>query len=143
MTKKVYGRHGSRWVALQGLYAWQMTQTPLRSIHTELLSGELDSNVAFDREYLYELIEGIEQRHAELDELMTPDLSRALLEVTPIERAILWIALYELKERIEIPYKVIINEAIILAKQFGAQESHKFINGVLDKTAKRLRPAEV
>jgi len=149
MTKKIFGRHGSRWVALQGLYAWQLTQNQLKSIEVDLLAGELKydqmgykEKLSLDKAYFHELMVEISESFAVLDQLIVPHLDRALNDVNPIERAILWIALYELKTRIEIPYKVIINEAILLAKQFGAKESHRFVNGVLDKVAKKVRVKE-
>ncbi len=152
MTKKVHGSHGSRWVALQGLYAVALTGGSLSRIEADLLANTFHSNkdhtdgvshkISFDKPYLHELLDGIGGRKDELDALMAPYLDREVEEISPIEHSILYIALYELKERIEIPYKVIINEAIILAKQFGAQDSHKFVNGVLDKAAKQVRSRE-
>jgi N utilization substance protein B len=151
MIKKVHGRHGARWVALQGLYAWQMSKQPLVKIEEDLVSrffeskelnAELQIEISFDKAYLHELLTNIDLMQSELDELTLPHLDRAVNEVHAIERAILWIAIYELKARPETPYKVIINEAILLAKQFGAQDSHKFINGVLDKAAKEIRARE-
>lgn len=154
MTKKIHGRHGARWVALQALYAWELTGTSLARIEEDLITDAfcLDAQetqqeswpkITCDKEYVSELLEGISTRKMELDALIVPHLDRAVEEVNPIEHAILRMALYELQERVEIPYKVIINEAIILAKQFGAQDSHKFVNGVLDKAAKVVRVREV
>lgn len=151
MTKKIHGRHGARWVALQGLYAWSLSGGSLNRIEEDLLSNEVSfiendkelmPKISFDKAYLHELLHAIGSRRAEMDGLMVPYLDRNLEEVNPIEYAILSIAVYELKERVEIPYKVVINEAIILAKQFGAQDSHKFVNGVLDKAAKVIRGRE-
>lgn len=151
MTKKIHGRHGARWVALQGLYAWSLSGGSLMKIEDDLLNqdslfAEVDNKdpikISFDKAYLHELFEAIGTRKEELDKLIAPHLDRSLQDVNPIEHAILRIALYELKERLEIPYKVVINESIILAKQFGAQDSHKFVNGVLDKAAKILRQRE-
>lgn len=145
---KIHGRHGSRWVALQGLYAGLLTGGSLLAIEQDLITNEhlKDNNstqkISFDKDYLSELLTAINNRAAELDELIAPYLDRAINELSPIEHAILRIATYELKERLEIPYKVVINEAILLAKQFGAQDSHKFVNGVLDKAAKILRQRE-
>lgn len=152
MTKKVHGRHGSRWAALQGLYAWQLSGSSLAKIEEDLHTGtfhiepekmEEPIKISFDKDYLHELMFNVGHQCDELDELISPHLDRPLSDVHAIEHAILWIALYEFKERLEIPYKVIINEAILLAKQFGAQDSHKFINGVLDKAAKVMREREV
>ena len=143
MTKKVFGRHGSRWVALQGLYAWQLSGAPLSRIEEDLRSGfHLEEKISFDKDYFHELMMAIFYQQDELDQLMLPYVDRGLSEIQPIEHAILWIAFYELKNKIETPAKVIINEAIILAKEFGATESHKFINGVLDKAAKIIRERE-
>lgn len=149
MIKKVHGRHGARWGALQGLYAWQLTGAPLAQIEADLCEGNFqfdlekkENKFSFDKEYLHELLWAIINHNHELDELIKPHLDRSLPEVHSIEHGILWIAIYEFKERSEIPYKVIINEAILLAKLFGAKDSHKFINGVLDKAAKILRPKE-
>jgi len=137
---KVQGRHGSRWVALQGLYAWQISKRPLAEIEEDLLAGNLhEAPVAYNKVFLHELFQAIHEQSDVLDSLIIPHLDRPLNEVHPVEHAILWMAIYELKDRAETPYKVIINEAILLAKQFGAQDSHKFINGVLDKAAKVLR----
>jgi len=99
--------------------------------------------ISFDAAYVRELIHEIAARKSTLDDLMGPHLDRPLDELSTIEYAILLIALYELSERPEIPYKVVINEAILLAKQFGAQDSHKFVNGVLDKAAKLARSREL
>ncbi|MBS0287417.1 MAG: transcription antitermination factor NusB [Proteobacteria bacterium] len=144
MTKKVHGRHGARWAALQGLYAWQLSGVSISKIETDLHEGTFQEiEFSFDKPYLHELLSQISAQKSELDELITPHLDRPLNEVHAIEHAILWIAMYELKVRLEIPYKVIINEAILLAKQFGAQDSHKFINGVLDKAASQIRANEV
>lgn len=150
MTKKVHGRHGARWAALQGLYAWQLSSVPIAKIESDLHDGTFQDQsdtisikFSFDKEYAHELLTQIAEHKDDLDELIVPHLDRPLVEVHAVEHAILWIAVYELKTRLEIPYKVIINEAILLAKQFGAQDSHKFINGVLDKAAMSLRASEV
>lgn len=144
VLKRIHGRQGSRWAALQALYAWQMTQNSLASIEADLLLNEFKDEsqtvqIAFNKEFLHELITKIPAQISELDTLILPYLDRPIEEVHPIEHAILWIASYELKDRLETPYKVILNEAIILAKEFGAQDSHKFINGVLDKAGKIIR----
>lgn len=147
---KVHGRHGARWVAVQGLYAWQLSGLSLSKIEADLLAKpfQLEKyhteklDISFDKAYLHELLFAVQEQYDDLDQLMLPHLDRPINELQPIEHAILWIALYELKDRIEIPYKVIINEAILLAKQFGAQDSHKFVNGVLDEAAKELRARE-
>lgn len=142
--KRIHGRQGARWAALQGLYAWQLAENSTASIEADLLLDQFTEEtdqveIAFNKPFLHELLTQIPQRKSELDELLLPYLDRALDEVHPVEHAILWIAAYELKERLETPYKVILNEAIILAKEFGAQDSHKFVNGVLDKAGRAIR----
>lgn len=151
-SKKVHGRHGSRWLALQGLYAWVLTGNSLARIEEDLVAKDFQFNpqtvdimpkISFDSAYVHELIHEIAARISHLNDLIVPHLDRALADLNPVEYVVLLIAMYELSERHEIPYKVIINEAILLAKQFGAQDSHKFVNGVLDKAAKVVRTREV
>ncbi|MBS0288731.1 MAG: transcription antitermination factor NusB [Proteobacteria bacterium] len=152
MGNKVHGRHGARFAALQGLYAWQLSDQAISAIERDLQAdiflpfaqnNEEQLKISFDKAYLHELLANIAQQKSMLDELISPHLDRGLKEIHPIEHAILWIGIYELQTRIEIPYKVILNEAILLAKLFGAQDSHKFINGVLDKAARALRETEL
>jgi len=144
-AKKVYGRHGSRWVAVQGLYAWQLSGNALQQIEEDLLSGLYaeKSDIAFNKAYLHELLEGVINQAETWDALMLPYLDRSLLELNPVEQAILRIAFYELKTQLQTPYRVIINEAVLLACEFGAQEGHRFVNGVLDKAVRALRPTEI
>lgn len=145
MDKKVRGRHGARWVALQGLYAWAVSGNDIAHIEQDLINrtfaydavGTVSFNQAYFQELLREVTKGVEQ----WDHILQPFLGRSLQDLTPIEHAILRMGIYELKARVEIPYKVIINEAIILAKAFGAQDSHTFINSILDKAAHILRKA--
>jgi N utilization substance protein B len=144
-VKQVYGRHGSRWVALQGLYAWQLSGNTLQRIEEDLLSGLYaeKSEVAFNKAYLHELLVGVINQVETWDALMLPYLDRPLLDLNPVEQAILRIAFYELKMQLQTPYRVIINEAVLLACEFGAQEGHRFVNGVLDKAVRALRPTEI
>jgi N utilization substance protein B len=96
-----------------------------------------------DMEYFQALLNGVAQKVEELDATIKPYLGRLPEELDPVEKAILRIATYELVERMDVPKKVVINEAIELAKSFGAEDSHKFVNGVLDKAIKTLRKDEV
>jgi N utilization substance protein B len=151
MNRRIHGRHGSRWVALQALYAWSLSHEPMAQIEEDLLAknivftaeGEEPLKISFDQEYLHELVHAISERIDELNALLEPHLDRPISDVNPIEHAIILIGIYELYNHLETPYKVIINEAILLAKQFGAQDSHKFANGVLDKAAKVARAREL
>ena len=134
-------RRRARRLAVQGLYEWQITGTEIAEIKKRFLEGKEARQI--DEDYFRELIEGVINRVAELDQHITPYLNRSLEEVDVVERAILRIATYELAHRPDIPYRVIINEGVELAKTFGAEQGHKFINGMLDKIAARLRPVEM
>jgi transcription antitermination protein NusB len=133
-------RRRSREFALQGLYQWQLAHTDPRTIAAELAQSEgfKQSDVG----YFDELLKGVVQEAPMLEQEITPSLDRKYAELSPIERGILLLAGYELLRRTEIPYRVIINEAVELAKQYGGTDGHKFVNGVLDKLAVRLRTWE-
>ena len=95
-----------------------------------------------DREYVHDLLHGVLGQVKTLDELLTPYLDRRVEELSQVEKAILRLGAFELKERQDVPYRVVINEGIELAKVFGAEDSFKYVNGVLDKLARQLRYAE-
>lgn len=135
---KPAARHRARECALQALYSWQLSGNPIMDIEAQFLSERDVKDV--DIAYFRELLTGVTGHYQSLDKMMEPYLSRALHEIGPVEKAVLRIALYELSKRADVPYKVSINEAIELAKQFGAEDSHKFVNGVLDKLAPVIRP---
>lgn len=134
-------RRVSREYAVQTLYTWQLAPLGLEQLLTDFAAQHSFEHA--DIAYWRELVtQGV--RHGdELDECLQAFISRATHELGPVEHAILHIAIYELRDRVDIPYRVIINEAIDLAKYFGAADSHRFINGALDAAAKKLRPIEV
>ncbi len=134
-------RHKARRFALQALYEWQVTHEIISVIVEQYAEEPLMRKA--DAEYFQELLVEIPARHVVLDEYFKPVLDRLHKDLNLVEMAILRIATYELAHRLEIPYKVIINEAIELAKEFGAEESHKYINGVLDQVAQQLRKTEM
>lgn len=135
-------RRMARHYAMQGLYQWQMAGASINAIEAEFRTDNDMKNV--DVEYFHDLLHGVPQHLSELEELFAPFLvERALHELDPVTHALLRMASYELKFRMDVPYKVVINEAVSLAKKFGAEDSHKFINGVLDKTAVVVRAVEV
>lgn len=138
--KKPGSRTRARRLAMQAIYQWLMNDADIVEVEKQYLNDPegKSSNQAF----LSELIRGVEQHQDELAEALLPHLSRPLDEVDPIERAILLLAAYELKFVLSVPYRAVINEAIELAKTYGAEQGHKFINGVLDKLAVDLRPVE-
>lgn len=133
-------RRKARQAALQALYQWQLTQQPPAQVERDFLGS--DAARGADIEYFHELLTNVTANTAELDGDLQPHLDRQIAEIDPIERAILRIGAYELRARLEIPYRVILNEGVELAKTFGADQSHKFVNAVLDKTAAQLRAAE-
>ncbi|WP_312143003.1 transcription antitermination factor NusB, partial [Atlantibacter hermannii] len=124
--------------AVQALYSWQLSHNDIADVEYQFLAEQDVKDV--DVLYFRELLSGVATNSAYLDGLMQPYLSRLLDELGQVERAVLRIALYELSKRQDVPYKVAINEAIELAKTFGAEDSHKFVNGVLDKAAPQIRP---
>lgn len=129
--------------ALQALYQWQLAGQDLRDIEAQF-QQEMDMS-AVDMELFRELLHRVPARADTLDAAFGPLLDRPAEQLDPIERAILRMGTYELEERIDVPYRVVINEAVELAKQFGAEQSHRYINGVLDKVARGvpLRAAEM
>ena len=134
-------RRRSRELALQGLYQWQLTQKDPVMIATEL--SEHDEFGKADVPYFRTLLNGAIDRSAELEAQMAPLLDRSTNELSPIERGILLLGGYELMSELEVPYRVVINEAVELAKSYGGTDGHKYVNGVLDKLAARLRNIEV
>ena len=133
-------RSRARRRALQALYAWQLSGSHMNAV-IEQFRHEQDMEVA-DLDYFEDLLHGVEKHVAELDASLRPYLDREVAEVDPIERAALRLAAYELKHRPDVPYRVVINEAIEVTKRFGADHGHSYVNGVLDKLAGELRSAE-
>lgn len=133
-------RRKARHFGLQALYQWTLSDASLVDIDAEF---RVDNDFRHtDGEYFQALLRGVMQDVDSLEALFSPLLDRALDDLDPIERNLLRMGTFELKERIDVPYKVVINEAVSLAKKFGATESHRYINGVLDKVASELRTAE-
>ncbi|MFT4993401.1 MAG: N utilization substance protein B [Paraglaciecola sp.] len=137
---KPAARRKARELAVQAVYSWQMTKNPLEQIELAMVTSNEMAKV--DTEYFLELLRAVVKNTAELDKKIKPYLGRLPEELDPVEKAILRLATYELISRMDVPKKVVINEAIELAKSFGAEESHKFVNGVLDKAIKTLRKDE-
>lgn len=136
-----HARKRARRLALQALYQWQLSGLDLNKIEQQFIQ-EQDMRRA-DVEYFSELLHKVPACLDELDKELLPYLDRSVEEVDPIERALLRLGAYELKFKMEVPYKVVINEGVNLAKTFGSADSHKFINGILDKVAKQLRAVEL
>ena len=134
------GRRRSRELALQGIYQWQLAKTDPVMIAAQL--AETQGYEQSDADYLRELLHGTIREAKALEEAITPGLDRGYAELSPIERGVLLIATYEMLHHPDVPYRVVINEAVELAKAFGGTDGHKFVNGVLDKLAPQLRPWE-
>ncbi len=133
-------RKHARDKALQALYQWQLSGEDLDWIRDHYVQEQgVNSG---DPEYFLELLYGIPSMVGELDERFGRHVSSFKDHLDPIENNILRIATYELIKHLEIPYRVVLNEAVKLAKSYGADDSHKFVNGVLDPLARELRPAE-
>ncbi|GAA6166742.1 transcription antitermination factor NusB [Sessilibacter corallicola] len=135
-------RRKARHYAMQALYQWQMAGSAINVIEAEFRT-DYDMKPV-DIQYFHELLHEVPAQLDALETVFGKYLQdRQLKELDPITLALLRMATYELKNRIDVPYKVVINESVSLAKKFGASDAHKFINGVLDKTATELRAVEV
>jgi N utilization substance protein B len=134
-------RHQARRFAVQALYGHLLADTPVNEL---LASFRREEN--FDRgdaEYFDRIVRGALAGRPQLEQSFAPYLDRPLAQIDPVEHAILLLAAYELQHCPELPYRVAINEAVELTKVFGATEGHKYINGVVDRMARQLRPAEL
>ena len=133
-------RHRARELALQGIYQWRITAGDEAQIEKQI---HAEKNLGrYDKELFSDLLRGALKQHADLETLLVPHLDRPIDEISPVEFAVLLLGSYELSRHPEVPYKVIINEAVELAKTFGGTDGHKFVNGVLDKLAPQLRAPE-
>lgn len=131
-------RRRSRELALQALYAWQLSGEGAAGLQTQLAESKEFGKA--DSKYFARLLQGTIEDASALERVIAPMLDRKLKELSPVERGILLLAAFELKHAPDIPYRVVINEAIELAKEFGGTDGHKYVNGVLDKLATTLRP---
>ena len=134
-------RSRARRRALQALYAWQLSASPVDKV-IEQFRAEQDMEVA-DLEYFEALVRGVVQHAEELDAVLAKFIDRSVAQVDPIERAVLRIAAFELAHRLDVPYRVVINEAIETTKRFGAEHGHTYVNGVLDRAAAEWRAQEM
>ena len=134
-------RSRARRRALQAVYAWQMSGASAREVIAQF-AHEQAHEVA-DLEYFEDLVLGVDKHCEELDVALAPFLDRDIEQVDPIERAVLRIAAYELRQRRDVPYRVVINEAIETVKRFGSEHGHTYVNGVLDHAAADWRSVEV
>ena len=153
-SKAQQGRRAARELAVQCLYQWQMTGKTMSAVEVEFRSQLADDDLEdhenwhkvmeiADQALFHELVHNVARFRADLDASIAPLLDRKLEELDAIELAILRLGAYELSRRLDVPYRVAINEGVELAKSFGATDGHKYVNGILDKLAGRLRGAEV
>ena len=126
--------------ALQALYAWQMSGGEVGQVIAQF-AHEQAHEIA-DLEYFDDLVRGVVKHRGALDEALAGYLDRTVEEVDPIERAVLRLSAYEMLHRVDVPYRVVLNEAIEIAKRFGSEHGHTFVNGVLDRAAADWRTAE-
>ena len=134
-------RRRARELALQGLYEWLVGRAELTAIDAHM--REQEGFERCDSQHFDALLHGCARESAALDAVLAKHADRKTSEMSPVEHGVLLIGSYELAHCADVPYKVAINEAVELAKTFGGTDGHKYVNGVLDKTALELRPAEV
>ena len=140
MNFSAHARARARRYAMQALYQWDLSGTDLPLIREQFLVNEDFSRT--DQPYFMELLSDLPAQADVVDASIAEFTDRPLAQLDPVERAILRIGIYELQQRIDIPYRVVINEAVQLAKKFGAEQGHAFVNGVLDRAASKLRRTE-
>lgn len=134
------GRRRARRFLVQALYQWQVSGDDPDDVLIQFVDGRNLGNA--DVEYFRDLMRAIPADADALDAQIAPLLERSVTMVDPVERGILRLACYELRDRLEVPGRVVIDEAVELAKAFGAEQGHRFVNGVVDRLARRLRPRE-
>jgi transcription antitermination protein NusB len=134
-------RRKSREFALQGLYQWKLTAGATEDIQKQLQAT--DGFAKADGEHFADLLQGALRNREALEAALNPHLDRPMAELSPVEYAILLLAAYELQHHLDIPYRVVLNEAVELAKTFGGTDGYKYVNGVLDKLAAQVRAVEI
>ena len=142
-TKALRGsraRSIARKLAMQALYQWQLNAQPAAEIVQQYLDS--DDAAGVDREHFSELVKGSIDNQPSIFASLATFIDRPVEQLDPVEVAILMIGLFELQHRIDVPYRVVINEAVDLCKRFGATDAHKYINAVLDRAAAEIRSAE-
>lgn len=136
-------RSRARRLAVQALYQWQLGEGRAADIEAQFRADPESRSGGADLDYFHELLHEVGGRRSALDEALTPHLDRPFEQLDPVERAILWVGAYELAARWDVPYRVVINEAVELARTFGGENAHRYVNAVLDRLARAVRAAEV
>ena len=144
-----YGKHGSskgrarsvaRKLAMQALYQWQISGQEPADIHDQFV--QIEEHAKADAAYFRELLIDLSLQQSKLDALIARHIDRSLEHLDPVEHAVLYIGLYELCNRPDVPFRVVINEAVQIVKRFGAEDGHKYVNAVLDSASRELRVEE-
>ncbi|MCK5002372.1 MAG: transcription antitermination factor NusB [Gammaproteobacteria bacterium] len=140
-TSLAKARGMARRFAMQAIYQWQMTNDDTKGIGEQYVEENRSATADFD--YFRELFFGVEENLEVIDKTLAQYTGRAIVSVDPVERAILRLACYEFLKRLDVPYRVVLNEAVTLTKKFCSAQSHTFVNAVLDKVAHELRATEI
>ena len=133
-------RHRARELAMQGIYQWRVSGSQVADIEKHM-QGEKNLG-RYDKVMYAQLLRGVLLHHEALEAMLVPHLDRALAELSTVEYSVLLLAAFEFAHQPDVPYKVVINEAVELAKTFGGTDGHKYVNGVLDKLAPKVRAVE-
>jgi transcription antitermination protein NusB len=133
-------RRRSRELATQGLYQWLLSGSPAGEIDAQLRNSQGFDKA--DKEHLDAILHGVIKESDDLSAALQPCLDRPIEQLSPVERAVLLVAAFEFRHHIDVPYRVVINEAVELTKTFGGSDGYKYVNGVLDKLAFAMRPTE-
>jgi N utilization substance protein B len=136
----VRGRRRARERAMQALYQWQIQDQPIKDVCNQFL--EDDQGAGVDIDYFKEIVLGAAEQRDDLDARISAFADRDLSQLDPVEHAILWVGFYELLHRIDVPYRVVLDEAVELARIYGAEDGHKYVNAVMDRAAAELRAVE-
>ena len=136
----IWARRKARRALVQAAYQWQFADADLAQLHEEFAERALDKA---DEEFFLDILTRMIKHSDELDQMLTPLLDRPLDQLDMVERGVLRLAAVELSERIDVPYRVVIDEYVELTKTFGSADAHKFVNGVLDRLSAQHRELEV
>ncbi len=134
-------KHNARACALQAIFQWDANPVPADELIIQFTTDHDMQHVAVN--YFVECVRGVVSKSSAIDNLFKDFLDRPVKELTPVELAVLRLATYEMSEKMDVPYRVVINEATELTKEFGSSDGYKFVNAVLDKLAKKLRQTEI
>ena len=139
--QSIGGKKKARKLALQALYQWLMTNHELYEIETQFRLGNNMAKV--DTDYFCKLLYGVPEQIKSIEDNLSPFLDRDISELNPVELSVLRLSAYELLYCLDLPYKIVLDESVSLAKQFGSQDGHRYVNGVLNNLARKVRVLEI